>query len=530
MKTRPHRSFALRSSAFPSALSAALAVTACVEDTSQLGVGSVDANSADAATPLDAEPVPDIGPADLGVLPEEWAVVPCPASAMRLLSPGLIAGNGPMEGILTVFVSRYPPDAPWAGSRVVLEQDGRTLEGLTDERGCVRFVGAGLTGPAQITISATDHTMTIVRGLSFAQADVGILARTAVSQRWLPPETPAATISGVVTGFERMPSVTSTSGESHHIQATVTPIYRRRCTNQPYVFQPAVREAPHADLQANVAYLGYAYGGMTPYVDLRDFVVPAAADDLVGVQVQGSLGRSANPDQFTHEVLYVGATLGLSAQPGQHLENVSVDLAVPNTRRLVLSLPERPTWAGAVSVGTSLYLPGEDAFLFPAYLSSNPEPQLRPELTGPLLSAEEVVVWSAGGVFDVFAPSMQVSTRTRSEQPTPPSFPARPEVGVSHRRLEVSFAGPRDGAALSLGFISSIGGLFVYDLGAEQSFEVDLPDAHEELAIPDLDAELQVGAFWPATEPADHAPRLHGDSIDARARYREVRSVNLARD
>lgn len=72
---------------------------------------------------------------------------------------------------------------------------------------------------------------------------------------------------------------------------------------------------------------------------------------------------------------------------------------------------------------------------------------------------------------------------------------------------------------LSCAFISSIGWLFVSDLGAEQSFEVDLPDAHDDLAIPDLDAELQVHASWPAAEQADHAPRLHGGSIDARAHY-----------
>lgn len=537
IRTKLHRPVSCRSArrcvgAFLSLF--ALSALACEGDTSGLGDGSVgtdsslDAGRRDAA-PMDATPVADAGPEDSGVLPDEWTVVPCPASAMPLPVP-TIAGNGALEGILTVFVARVPRDAPLAGSRVVLEQGERTLEGQTDERGCVRFIGAGLAGPAQITVSATDHTMSIVRGLGSAQVDTGILSRASLSEPLMPPALDLATIAGEVTGFERMPSVTSTGTESRRAVAAVTPIYRRGTPmfGRP---EPTRRLAPHEPLYANTAYLGLAYWGVSPVVDLRDFEVPVLAEYVVGLQVAGDLEVRPQGSLLSSSISsWVGVTLGVTAAGNTRVEGVNVDLAAPNSRRFMIPQPSLPDWAETSFAETRLYLPDADAYAFSSYASSNGEALLRPEFTGPLSSAEELVAFTFQGA-DPGAggrpPNLTTFVRTRAAEAPAPALPSLPTAEVSGRSLRVRFSDPRDGAYLVFTLVSALGHLSIVDLGTDAEFSIDIPVAAEDLAIPDLDAILQASTYWLRTTSSFEL-RLSSDPLEARARFFEAKPVSLS--
>lgn len=516
--------------------SSSLVLAACEGDTSGLGDGTVqadgtaDAGPRDLSNNQDAEPGPELGPEDAGVLPEEWTVVPCPASAMPLPSP-LIAGGGALEGVLTVFVSRYPRDAALGGSRVVLRKRERMLEGTTDDRGCVRFIGRDLTGPVEILASATDYSMSVVRGLGSAQLGTGVQSRASLSQPITLPPPPVGVVAGSVTGLERFPSVTSTGAESRHVRASVVAVYRR--TAIPFGRPEAGRRpAPHDELWANIAYVGKLDRGVSPAVDLRDFELPVWTDDVVGLEVDGEHEIDWGGGTYTRVRPYVGVTLGLTLSPDERLEGQTVDLAIPRTRSFAVTLPEPPDWAAVTGAVSELYLPEADALAFSHVVGQNSEPILRPEFAGALSTAEELVSFSAVAEAsdpNQTRPTMLVYARSRAEVVQAPAFPARPELSITDRRLSVSFPGPRDGALLNLSLSSPTGVLSIIDLGGDPSFEFDIPAAEETLAIPDLYANLFVAASWPR-DRSGHEVRIANDGIELRARFYESYEADLRPD
>lgn len=506
-------------------------LAACEGDTSGLGDGNValdGASSGPDAGPRDVELEADVGPADSGVLPEEWAVVPCPASAIPLASP-LIAGNGPLDGVLTVFVFRYPATSALDNSRVVLRKAERTLEGLTDERGCVRFIGQGLVGPIELTATAPDYTLSVVRGLSSAQFDTALESRASLAEPITIPPPPVGTVAGTITGFERFPSVTSTGTESRRVRAEVRAIYRRGALpfGQP---EAGRRPAPNDALETNLAYVGKLDRGISPTVDLRDFELPVWTDDFVGLQVEAEHEINWWERSSPSVRPYVGLSIGLSVEPNGRLEDQVIDLVVPNTRAFQVELPAVPAWASSNGWATALYIPAIDGLAFSRSVGQRDEPLLRPEFVGMLSEAEELITVFASGEPtppQFQAPSMAVYARTRAAVAEAPPFPSRPEITVTGRRLSISFSGAREGARVTLSFRSATGVFTVRDFSNDSSFDVEIPPADEFLAVPEQSATMILFSDWFRDSESSEV-RVSNDGVELRARYTESGDVTLA--
>ena len=85
------------------------------------------------------------------------------------VAPRIIAGGGvgdaPLAGTLHVYVIDSSSGSAIGGAAVhVLPGSGGALDGTTDGTGLADFHAAGLSGPAQITASASGHTTTTFIG------------------------------------------------------------------------------------------------------------------------------------------------------------------------------------------------------------------------------------------------------------------------------------------------------------------------------------------------------------------------------
>lgn len=518
---------------------------ACEQGTTGLGDASMldassslgDVQSGQDAAIADGSHKPDAAPTDGGEVPEVTTVVPCEAEVQRLPYP--IAGGGPMMGELTVFVDRVGESPSLAGSRVTVVEPTREVQGVTDARGCVRFLGRRLRGPVDVRVDAEGYSVVHVHGLGLAQLLVSVVSAEALSGAWQPEPPvlpPPGHLSGEVTGWENMPTVFGPEGVTGRNIASLWPVYRRTPPRPLFSYPPVNRPPPYEHLSSSAPIVGDSnFGSLFPpnYVELVDFELMADAPGFVGLGALAFHESLVLPSGLVSELVFSGFTRDLTLNPEERLEGLEIALTIPLTRALAVELPLRPTWATGTSAGVEIYLPADDVVLpfFDRTVTEGMPVSGLPERQGTLADAVDLIRFTVSSTLaEPGGPSrrgFRMARTTRAPTFVPPPLPPMLRLQTKEREVSWAFAGARAGALMHVVAFSASGLFEFWDLGERPSAVLTIPPPSAGSAAPEGEVVLNAWALWPLVPGSAEVRKNGSDALDHDAVYWETRSLNL---